>query len=163
MLVRRVLVENVRSFLARAELILDGPINILVGPNGGGKTNLLDIAVVMLRRHLLASMYPVPVPSAEQQERYEFRANDILNNMALERHSRGQGQPQYVEIEIEISERDVENIDAMRRTWDELRTQSERKYLNIEQRLTPSHLGTFDFRIGPTTYLSLERRRTGSG
>jgi hypothetical protein len=148
MLVRRVVVENVRSFLARAELILDGPINILIGPNGGGKTNLLDIAVVMLRRHLLASMYPAPAPLPEQQERYEFRPNDMLNNMALERHSRGKDRPQYVEIEIEISARDVENIDAMRRTWDELRTQAERKYLNIDTRLNPTRLGSLIFQSG---------------
>jgi putative ATP-dependent endonuclease of OLD family len=57
MLVRKVAIENVRSFLDRAELMLDGPITIVIGPNGGGKTNLLDTVVIMLRRYLFASMH----------------------------------------------------------------------------------------------------------
>lgn len=39
MKLRRVRVENVRSFLEPAELLLDGDISIIIGPNGGGKTN----------------------------------------------------------------------------------------------------------------------------
>jgi len=48
MLLRRIAIENVRSFLERQELTLEGQISIIIGPNGGGKTNLLDTAVVML-------------------------------------------------------------------------------------------------------------------
>ncbi|HAT8810715.1 TPA: AAA family ATPase, partial [Legionella pneumophila] len=56
MRIKRLEVENVRSFLDKAELILDGKISIIIGPNGGGKTNLLDILVIMLRRYLYKSM-----------------------------------------------------------------------------------------------------------
>jgi recombinational DNA repair ATPase RecF len=42
MLVRKLALQNVRSFLDRAELSLDGPITIVIGPNGGGKTNLSE-------------------------------------------------------------------------------------------------------------------------
>ena len=42
MLIRRIVIENVRSFLNRREMLFDGPISIIIGPNGGGKTNLLD-------------------------------------------------------------------------------------------------------------------------
>lgn len=132
MLLRRITVENVRSFLGRAELTLEGPISILIGPNGGGKTNLLDIAVILLRRYLFASMYPAHAPTPEQQERYEFRHNDALNNMRLEPHSNGMGKPQLVEVEIEVTARDCANIFAMKNEAVELSQKAERKYANIQ-------------------------------
>ena len=97
MRVRRVAIKNVRSFLERAELTLDGPITIVIGPNGGGKTNLLDTVVVILRRYLFASMYAVHSPTLELPNRHEFRPNDVLNNMVLERHTGGTGKQQVVE------------------------------------------------------------------
>ena len=54
MLLKRVAIKNVRSFLDRTELALDGPMTIIIGPNGGGKTNLLDTTVIVLRRYLFA-------------------------------------------------------------------------------------------------------------
>ncbi len=133
MLLRRVTVENVRSFLGREQLTLEGPISILIGPNGGGKTNLLDIAVILLRRYLFASMYPVHVPTAEQQDRYEFRNNDALNNMTLERHSDGAGKPQLVEVEIEVAKHDCDNMLAMKSQAIELSKKAEKKYINYIQ------------------------------
>ncbi len=134
MLLRRIAVENVRSFLDRAELILDGPISILIGPNGGGKTNLLDIAVIVLRRYLFASMYPAHSPTPENQERYEFRVNDALNVMTLERHSNGAGKPQLVEVDIEVTEPDCSNMLAMKNEAIELSNRAETKYLNLQLR-----------------------------
>jgi putative ATP-dependent endonuclease of the OLD family len=132
MLVRRVAVENVRSFLDRSELLLDGMISILIGPNGGGKTNLLDIAVVMLRRYLFASMYPAHAPSAEQSDRYEFRANDVLNSMSLERHSKaGPNRDQLVEIEVEVTDKDIENMLRMRRDAGRIVELASKKYANV--------------------------------
>src|ERR1035437_9249694 len=113
MLVRRIAIENTRSFLDRAELMLDGPITIVIGPNGGGKTNLLDTMVIMLRRYLFASMYAAHAPTAEWPNRYEFRHNDVLNNMILERHSEGAGRDQLVEVEVEVTSKDLENMRSM--------------------------------------------------
>ena len=114
MLLRRVAIENVLSFLDRAELILDGSISILIGPNGGGKTNLLDAIVIVLRRHLFASVYAAHAPTPEQPNRYEFRANDALNNMVLERHRDGPHREQIVEVEIGVTGRDLANMQAMK-------------------------------------------------
>lgn len=131
MLVKKVAIENVRSFLDRAELLLDGPITIVIGPNGGGKTNLLDIIVTMLRRHLFSSMYAAPAPTQEQPNRYEFRQNDALNNMILERHSAGHDRKQVVEIEVEVTSRDLENMRSMRNDADRLTELAKNKYFNL--------------------------------
>jgi putative ATP-dependent endonuclease of OLD family len=135
-------VENVRSFLKREELKLDGSISLLVGPNGGGKTNLLDIAVIMLRRYMFASVYPVHAPTAEQFDRYELRHNDALNSMTLEPHSNGIGKPQIVEVEIEVTKRDLENMRVMQDQAAELTARAQKKYINLEiQRAANWNLG----------------------
>ncbi|MDO8370202.1 MAG: AAA family ATPase [Candidatus Nitrotoga sp.] len=131
MLVRRVAIENVRSFLDRAELMLDGPITIVIGPNGGGKTNLLDTIVIMLRRHLFASMYAAHAPTPEQPNRYEFRQNDVLNNMILERHSAGADRDQIVDIEVEVTSRDLENMHSMQNDAERLTELASKKYVNF--------------------------------
>ena len=131
MLVRRVAIENVRSFLNRAELTLDGPITIVIGPNGGGKTNLLDTIVIMLRRYLFASMYAIHSPTTEQPNRYEIRQNDALNNMTLERHSAGEGREQLVEMEVEVTLIDLKNMHSMQDDADRLTELASKKYYNL--------------------------------
>jgi putative ATP-dependent endonuclease of the OLD family len=131
MLVRKVAIENVRSFLDREELDLDGQISIVIGPNGGGKTNLLDTAVMVLRRYLFMSSYAVSVATPEQPDLHEFRHNDMLNNMILERHSAGVGQAQTVEVELEATARDVENMRSMKENASRLLEVAAKKYRNL--------------------------------
>ena len=138
MLVKRVAIENVKSFLDRAELVLDGSITIVIGPNGGGKTNLLDTIVIMLRRYLFASMYAVHTPTPEHPNRYQFQHNDVLNNMVLERHSAGASRDQLVEVEVEVTSRDLENMRSMQADVDRLAELANKKYINFN--LAPAKL-----------------------
>ena len=131
MKLRRVLIENVRSFLDPAELQLDGDISIIIGPNGGGKTNLLDTATTVLRRHLLSSLTPRKSPTAEIPDRYEFVGNDMLNNTRLEPHSSGQGRQQLVEIDLEVTARDIENTSSMQESAAEIAALTEHKYVAL--------------------------------
>lgn len=131
MLVRRVTIENVRSFLDQAELLLDGSMTIVIGPNGGGKTNLLDTIVIILRRYLFASMYAAHAPTPESPNRHEFRENDVLNNMVLERHTAGAGRDQIVEVEVEVTSKDLGNMKSMQDDAEQLTKLASKKYINI--------------------------------
>jgi predicted ATPase len=132
MRLRRVAIQNVRSFRERAELSLEGPMTIVIGPNGGGKTNLLDTVVIMLRRYLFESMYAAHSPTPDQPNRYEFRHNDVLNNMILERHTNGGGLDQIVEAEIEVTSKDLENMRAMQADAARLTQLASTKYSNFD-------------------------------
>jgi putative ATP-dependent endonuclease of OLD family len=134
MKLRRALIENVRSFLDPAELLLEGDISIIIGPNGGGKTNLLDTVTTVLRKHLLSSITFRKSPTAETQDRYELVGNDMLNNTPLERHSRGPTQQQLVEIEVEVTQRDIENISSMRDSAEEIARLTEHQYVGFSLR-----------------------------
>lgn len=131
MRIKRLEVENVRSFLDKAELILDGKISIIIGPNGGGKTNLLDILVIMLRRYLYKSMYAVRQPTPDKPYLQVFRENETLSNMTLERHTLGADRDQYIEIEIEVTEEDIQNMTAMQKDSVHLMNQASSNYSNL--------------------------------
>jgi predicted ATP-dependent endonuclease of OLD family len=132
MKVKRIAITNVRSFLERQELLLDGDISIIIGPNGGGKTNLLDSVVISIRKSLLASTYPVQVsggPGTELQ--YEFRANDQLNQLMLEKHAGAQNSEQIIEIEIEVTQPDLNNMHTIKRDAAEIMSLASRRYRNL--------------------------------
>lgn len=112
MLLRKLAVTNARSFLHRAELVLDGQISIIIGPNGGGKTNLLDIIVISIRRHLQSSFYFAQQPTTANPNNHTYAHNDTTH-MALEKHSLGKNVQQIIEISIEVTARDVENMKSI--------------------------------------------------
>ena len=130
MKLRRVSVENVRSFLDRQELHIPGDLSIIIGPNGGGKTNLLDTAVLTLRTFLLKSWMPRYSPTPEWQDRYEWQNNDAINARLLERHSSGAGLPQIIELDLEVTKPDVENILRSKAEAAELERRAKLRYAN---------------------------------
>jgi ATPase subunit of ABC transporter with duplicated ATPase domains len=151
---RRIRIENVRSFLKPAELLIDGDISIIIGPNGGGKTNLLDTITTTLRRHLLTSWVPVKSPTPDFPNRFQFMVNDAFNSNTLEPHSQGSGQQQIIEMDLEVTTRDLENMVRMRDSANELADLTERKYIGFSLREAASwdlsclHVGQrFTYRI----------------
>lgn len=123
--------QNVRSFLDRQELVLAGEISILIGPNGGGKTNLLDTAVLALRIHLLKSWIPRHSPSDDWQDRYEWINNDALNSRLLERHSAAGNLDQVIELTVEVTAPDVESIRQSHQQARELEERARSRYTSF--------------------------------
>lgn len=130
LLIRKLSIENVRSFLDRREVSFDGNISILIGPNGGGKTNLLDTLVGMLRRHVLNAPYYVHVPTDDEPNRWEERHNNALDQLTFEKHSLARGRGQVVEIEMEVGAQDVENMRAIQAEVPDLRRSLNRKFIS---------------------------------
>ena len=129
MLLRRVAIQNVKSFLEKTELILDDQMTIIIGPNGGGKTNLLDTIMFVLRRYIFVSKEVVHAPIAEQENRYEIR--NIQDRQNLERHTDGGALVQEVEIEVEVTKTDLENMHSMQADADNLTFLVNKKYHNF--------------------------------
>lgn len=133
MKLRKVMLENVKSFLDSTELNstelnLDGDISIVIGPNGGGKTNLLDTVNLVLRKYLLLSVTPNKSPTPEVPDRFQFTQNHLITQAQLERHSQAQEKKQEIKIEIEVTKRDIENIVLMKDTAAEVTRLTEQRY-----------------------------------
>lgn len=131
MKLRRVGIENVRSFLERQDLELPGDISILIGPNGGGKTNLLDTAVLALRSFLLKSWMRRPSPTADTQDRYDWVNNDAVSPSLLEKHSAGTSLPQTIELDLELTKSDVESITRAKTEALQLQERARVRYSNF--------------------------------
>jgi putative ATP-dependent endonuclease of the OLD family len=131
MKLRRIGLENVRSFLEPQELELRGDISIIIGPNGGGKTNLLDTAVLALRQFLLKSWIPRHNPVPEWQDRYEWIANDAIQPHLLEKHSRSGSTQQKIELDVEVTQPDLDNITQTKRDAPTLRERAKSRYASF--------------------------------
>lgn len=128
MLIRKIALENVRSFLDRQELTFDGNISIIIGPNGGGKTNLLDTIVTMLRRYLIATPYLEQVDLGQGRQAWQLQPNQNLNNLNLEKHATAPDKQQTVEVTIEVAASDLSNMARMKAEADEIRQGLKRVY-----------------------------------
>jgi putative ATP-dependent endonuclease of OLD family len=109
--IRRLAIKNVTSYRERTEFVFDPRLNILIGPNGGGKTNLQKIIALTLSRYFI--------------HQYQFRRDDnvasvdVLDPWAQRRLQQafpkfvGDDSEQIIEIELVPESRDVENIKAI--------------------------------------------------
>ncbi|RVC79306.1 chromosome segregation protein SMC [Mesorhizobium sp. M4A.F.Ca.ET.022.05.2.1] len=122
MKVKRISIENFRSFLRKATLSLDGDISILIGPNGGGKTNLLDAMTISVRKYLFGNLYIQYNPQNDGAD-YTFAHNDQLNGLVFEKNSTALTKNQLVEIDIEVTLSDVSNMASMVAGVDERKRQ----------------------------------------
>lgn len=131
MKLRKIKIKNVRSFLEEQTFELAEDISIIIGPNGGGKTNLLDTAVLALRIHLLKSWIPRHTPVEGQQERFEWTHNDGFSANLLEKHSAAAADEQRIELTIEVTPTDVESMILAKNDAEALQERARYKYVNI--------------------------------
>ncbi|WP_460481903.1 AAA family ATPase [Comamonas humi] len=131
MKLRKIKLKNVRSFLAEQTFELVEEISIIIGPNGGGKTNLLDTAVLALRIHLLKSWIPRHSPVTGQQERFEWTHNDGFSADLLEKHSAAETEEQRIELSIEVTPTDVKSMVLAKKDASALQERARHKYVNI--------------------------------
>jgi putative ATP-dependent endonuclease of the OLD family len=117
MRLRRISIENVRSFLDRVDLTFEADIAVLIGPNGGGKTNLLDTVTTTIRAYLLK---PFSLPLEGSPPSPTLRAAEDFPAEAFEKHELGSALPSTVTIEVEVTARDVEIVAELYDLTDEL-------------------------------------------
>lgn len=130
MLLRKVIIENVRSFLEPCEVSFDGKLSIVIGPNGGGKTNLLDAIVIMLRKHLFATQYANLTHVGNGVQKWSLAYNENLNQLMFERNSAGADRPQKVSLSLEVTHYDIDNMRAIQKDAPELLRLSKRDYIS---------------------------------
>jgi hypothetical protein len=74
------------------------------------------------------------VTGSGQQNRYRFEENSDLKAISLERHSASSAElPQLVEIEVEVTEKDLENMQSMQKNVEQLTERAGSKYVDINK------------------------------
>ena len=112
MKIKSLVVENVASYRDCTTFAFDDTMNILIGPNGGGKTNLQRIVALTISKFFI--------------HQYQFVRDD--NNVRIERHDPwnervlkrafppylgNSAADQLIQIELVPEKRDVQNIEAI--------------------------------------------------
>lgn len=110
-------IKNVKSFREEEHVSFNDDFNILIGPNGGGKSNLLDTTTIVLNQFFLQS-------TLKQNTNNGIRLNkqSAFNNVdqLLEKYIGEDGESKIV-IELKVSPEDIENIESLIENQEELR------------------------------------------
>lgn len=116
-------IENCKSYLEPTDVPLDPYFNVFVGPNGGGKSNTLDIINVVLRHSFLWA-YQRQVRGQPPNQEHDIRRQDPFSNIDqyLDAHVGYEDRPTEIVLQLEVGPSDVENVnrvfdhrDALRR------------------------------------------------
>lgn len=130
-------IKNVKSFKEEVTFVPDKQFNVLIGSNGGGKSNLMEIVYVSLRHFLV-------YPYRWSNDRYEegYRKNLIRDNspfgpvgQLLTRYS-GNNSDSVITIELEVTESDVWNLALIRDNSEALRDEAQ-NYNSIDRLVVP--------------------------
>lgn len=133
MIVTHLKIKNARSFLDEAEVEFGRRLSIFVGPNGGGKSTLLDAIGGTIRSKLLGSYKKENYNTPEMPNGFRLSRQNISNQHVLERHFETKsGQPQRIEIEVEASEGDVANIKLLKSAAAKLAANSSVRFQGVD-------------------------------
>lgn len=108
MKVGRLLLKNVTSYRHETEFRFDPRLNILIGPNGGGKSNLQKIIAVVLTQFFVRQYQVRNEDAGSVIEPLELYNKKVLAGMLSK--FVGDESTQVIEIDIIPEESDVQNI-----------------------------------------------------
>lgn len=128
--------SNIKSFKNTTEINLNDHLTILIGPNGGGKSNLLDCLSIFLRN--LQPAYNVASGVDGENLYRDIGSQSLFSNLraSLERHKDGPAESSMV-VKMRITKGDLDNFAILQNAKHTLQK------LLVGYRNKPTH--SFDF------------------
>lgn len=110
--IRQFTIKNVRSFGETVTVDFDDGLNILIGPNGGGKSNLLDILNVVLCHFFIFNWHIVEdfAPDGTLRRRYFQRENVFNPQELLDKHMKKVQEDQEIILSFLVESEDILNM-----------------------------------------------------
>ena len=129
MIIKSIAIQNIKSIGKKIRISFEDGSNIFIGPNGGGKSNLMDIL------HITLNTYFIWHWQEEIQEfgRIIYRTQNLQNFFDLPQHDEiKDGLSQEIEIALSFSEDDISNIRILQENL-EVISNKERDLLGKQQ------------------------------
>lgn len=114
MIVRSITIKNIRSFREEVLFRPHPDMNVLIGSNGSGKSNLMDIIYIMLKEYVLFSYHCSReniVGGTRKRIDRQFYTFGLINQV-LPKYI-GCDAPCLVKLVLEVTEGDCENLDTI--------------------------------------------------
>jgi len=107
----KISIKNIKSFRNLTTIEFDEKFNILIGPNGGGKSNLLDIVTLTIRKFFLLS-YEIQ----EIKDEVTIKVSSGLEQIdkLLEKFI-GDVTESRIAIKIKVDKQDIDNMRTMKK------------------------------------------------
>ena len=107
-------ITNTKSFREETEIPLVDGLTVFVGPNGGGKSNLLDILTIVFRGNFWQSLEVLDRPDNQGPSKI-IQNRTIFGSLGniLEPFEGATEVPRRISLEFLVSEEDVNNISLL--------------------------------------------------
>ena len=126
-------IRNVRSFHEEADITFDEGFNVFIGANKGGKSNLLDIIVVVLKRYVLYNWTVNDVNVGNPIHLEHQIVRQIMYDPPgryLDRFFGDSAGPQEIKLRIKVTEDDVRGLEVVRNNMTKLNEIERSKFFN---------------------------------
>lgn len=111
MIIKSLSIQNIKSIGNKVTLHFEDGINILIGPNGGGKSNIMDILNIVLNTYFIWHWNENVQPLGK----IRYTKENLANFFELSKHDEiNDSQKQEIELELKFSEDDLRNIDILK-------------------------------------------------
>ena len=120
MIIKSIAIQNIKSIGEKISISFEEGANIFIGPNGGGKSNLMDIL------HITLNTYFIWHWQEEIQEfgRIRYRKMNLENFFDLPIHDIiRDGLSQEIEINLSFSDDDINNIKILKENLEKISNQ----------------------------------------
>ncbi len=121
MKILQVKAQNIRSIREEVSIQFHKDYSVLIGPNGGGKSNIIDILTIVTRQFLLTGYQLNVSKTSPQRYRVSQSAPITRKNSQLLQRFRGCETPSYVGVTVEVTKEDMDNIQMMCDSLESLR------------------------------------------
>lgn len=129
MKVSSISLSNVKSFRSTEKIEFNEENNILIGPNGGGKSNLLDSLTVVLNHYFLYSYSE----NRQRQETNIQRQQNFRNpGEILEKHIGEDRRESRIKISLKATREDINNITSIQENIDDIERITN-NYTNVDR------------------------------
>lgn len=145
MKIKNIHIENVLSY-GESDIKFDDKLNIFVGANGSGKSNLLNILIFAIKRYCFQNFSVDPIYNSEWQgeRRYSIHERYPLFNTNekkfLAKHKLMPNKPQKIVLGLEIEKGDLDNFNEAKKHQSEVIEFVQRNTNNIQMFDAPTQI-----------------------